>query len=76
MCLKTEMSFHNGVLGVNMEPFIFELNINRVSAQEHHILMITLCKHVIIQFILAVCNIKIEISLSNHHHVGIKHGMI
>ena len=70
------MSFHNSVLGVNMEPFIFELNINRVSAQEHHILMITLYKRVITQSILAVCNIKIEISLSNHRCVGIKHGMI
>ena len=59
-----------------MEPFILEFNINRVSAQEHHILMITLYKHAIIQSLLAVCNIKIEISLSNYHRVGIKYGMI
>ena len=59
-----------------MEPFISELNINRVSALEHHILIITLYKHAIIQSLLAVCNIKIEISLSNHHRVGIKYGMI
>ena len=59
-----------------MEPFILELNINRVSAQEHHILMITLHRHAIIHSLLAVCNIKIEISLSNHHPVGIKYGMI
>ena len=76
MCSKIKISFHNSVLVVNMEPFIFELNINQVSAQEHHILMITLYKHVIIQSLLAVCIIKIEISLSNHHRVGIKHGMI
>ena len=59
-----------------MEPFILEFNINQVSAQEHHILMITLYKHAIIQSLLAVCNIKIEISLSNYHRVGIKYGMI
>ena len=58
-----------------MEPFILELNISRVSAQEHHILMITLYKHTIIQSLPAVCNTKIEISLSNHR-VGIKHGII
>ena len=60
-----------------MEPFILELNINRVSVQEHHILMITLYKHAIIQSLPAVCDTKIEISLSNHR-VGIiiKHGII
>ena len=59
-----------------MEPFILEFNISRVSVQEHHILIITLYKHAILQSLLAVCNIKIEISLSNHHRVGIKYGMI
>ena len=54
-----------------MEPFILELNVNRVPAQEHHILMTTLYKHAVIQSLLAVCNIKIEISFSNHHRVGI-----
>ena len=45
-----------------MEPFILEFNINRVSAQEHHILMITLYKHAIIQSLLAVCNIKLKLA--------------
>ena len=64
-----------------MEHFIFELDIDRVSAQEHHILMITLYKHVILQSTPPpppppIHNVKIEITLSNHQHVGIKHGMI
>ena len=45
-----------------MEPFILELNINRVSAQEHHILMITLYKHAIIQSLPAVCNTKMKLA--------------
>ena len=32
-----KLSFHSSVFRVNMKHFIFERNINRLSAQEHQI---------------------------------------